>query len=185
MLSDWTRGRPALIIVANCRVKITISRILTFFLPKLPPRLIFVGASRTLTRIIRFFRRNALTSSLDLTSTWPFWIWPLAALRAVYSNSGIRSSPIQGRRHAPYVLPANTTGSLLLLLLGAVGRTHFLIFHGGNPDHAEELLGIVGNPLALFLSHFPAGVELEQGIVHGLHAELLARLHSRVDLVDL
>src|SRR5919107_4891499 len=110
MLSDWTRGRPALIIVANCRVKITISRILTFFLPKLPPRLIFVGASRTLTRIIRFFRRNALTSSLDLTSTWPFWIWPLAALRAVYSNSGIGPLRFRNAGGTAYRLPPETGG---------------------------------------------------------------------------
>src|SRR3954447_23149769 len=57
MLSDWTSGKPALIIVANCRVKITMSRVLTLPLPRAPPRLILVGASRTLTRIIRFFRR--------------------------------------------------------------------------------------------------------------------------------
>ena len=63
MVSDCTSGNPALIIVANCRVKITMSRVLTRPFPRPPPRLIFLGASRTLTRIIRFLRRYALTSS--------------------------------------------------------------------------------------------------------------------------
>ncbi len=86
MSSDCTSGRPALIIVANCRVKMTMSRVLMRCAPKL--MLICFGASRTLTRISRFLRRYALTSSLLGASSWPFWIWPLGAL-AVYSNIGM------------------------------------------------------------------------------------------------
>ena len=93
MSSDCTSGRPALIIVANCRVKITMSRVLTLGLPKLKLSLIGFGASRRLTSIIRFFRRYEVTSSLEGTSSCPFWIWPVCGLRAVYSKSGIGPSP--------------------------------------------------------------------------------------------
>jgi hypothetical protein len=55
MFSDWTRGRPALIMVANWRVKMTMSRVFTRDPPTLS--LICLGASRTLTRISRFLRR--------------------------------------------------------------------------------------------------------------------------------
>ena len=53
-----TSGSPALIIVANCRVKITTSRVGTFVL-----RFAFF-ASRTRTTRSRFWRRWAMTSSL-------------------------------------------------------------------------------------------------------------------------
>src|SRR3954466_1364679 len=159
------------------------SRVLTLPLPRPPPRLILVGASRTLPRIMRFFRRKADTSSLLLTSTWPFWICPFAAFRAVYSNIGIGALPNHGRANAPYMLPANTRGARLLL--SPVGAAHLLVFQRRHPDHPQELLGVAGDALAFLLRYLTAGVELEQGIVHGLHAELLARLHGRVDLVNL
>jgi hypothetical protein len=56
MFRDCTSGRPALIIVANCRVKMTMSRVLIRWAPPML-KLIFFGASRTCTRISRFFRR--------------------------------------------------------------------------------------------------------------------------------
>jgi hypothetical protein len=45
MSSAWTSGRPALIIVANCRVKMTMSRVL--ILP--PPPFFLPRSSSTLT----------------------------------------------------------------------------------------------------------------------------------------
>src|SRR6478672_9347137 len=159
MVSDWTSGRPALIIVVNCRVKITMSRVFTFPLPR-PPRLMLFGASRTLTRMSRFFRKWALTSSLVLRSTCPFWICPFAAFRAVYSNSGIDLLPNCVRPRAHYVLPA-IAGTLLLLLRRTVGAAHLLVFHRRDADHPQEFLGIVRDPFTLFLSDFTGSVELE------------------------
>ena len=87
--SDCTSGSPELIIVANCRVKMTTSRVL------MPgwPRLNFTcfGASRMLTRIIRFFRMWPTTSSRVWACIWPFMIWPFVAFLAVYSKSGMAS----------------------------------------------------------------------------------------------
>ena len=93
MESDCTSGRPALIIVANCRVKMTTSRVLTPL--RSEGSLTWAGATRVLTRIIRFFRMNAMTSSLVGTSSVPFRIWPLVAFFAVYSNIGMIGSPVR------------------------------------------------------------------------------------------
>ncbi len=73
--------------VANCRVKITTSRVLTPF--RKAGSLIWVGASRTLTRIIRFLRMKAMTSSRVGTSRIPRMICPLVEFLAVYSKSPI------------------------------------------------------------------------------------------------
>ena len=76
-----------MIIVANCRVKMTTSRVLTPL--RSEGSLTCAGATRVLTRIIRFFRMNAITSSRVGTSRVPRMICPLVACLAVYSKTPI------------------------------------------------------------------------------------------------
>src|SRR2546430_7689816 len=67
MSRAWTSGRPALIIVANWRVNTTTSRVLTPP-PNLKLSLNSLGAARTCTTTMRFFRRCAMTRSEEHTS---------------------------------------------------------------------------------------------------------------------
>ena len=88
MSSACTSGRPELIMVANCRVKMTTSRVFTPGLKKsaIPPP--FPFASRTCTTIMRFLRRCAMTSSRDPRSILSRTRSPFM-LRAAYSKFGI------------------------------------------------------------------------------------------------
>jgi hypothetical protein len=63
-----TSGSPELIIVANWRVKMTMSRVA---IPEPKESLISFGACWTFTTIIRFLRRCATTSSCVGRSSWP------------------------------------------------------------------------------------------------------------------
>ena len=90
MVSACTRGNPALIMVANWRVMMTTSRVLTRP-PNLKLILSFLGAGRTCTTTMRFFRRWATTSSRDGRSTSPCCRSPFK-VRAVYWKTGIAHS---------------------------------------------------------------------------------------------
>src|SRR5512139_426627 len=171
MLSDWTSGRPALIIVANWRVKITTSRVL-IPLPNVGS-LIALGASRTVTGVIRPFRRKAITSSRVGTSSCPFISWPLATALAVYSNIGIAWSSL-----GPLVLAPRRRGHL-------VHGLDRLLLHRLLPDHPQELVPVARHPEALLLRDEALDVGLVEGVGHRLHPELLAGLERAVDLVDL
>src|SRR5689334_20410459 len=84
-----TSGRPALIIVENCRVKMTMSRILTD-----PPRFFrFAVPSSILTTFSLSWRSCLMTSSRLGASMVADLRSPLTA-RAVYVNVGIR--PLRG-----------------------------------------------------------------------------------------
>ena len=104
MSSACTSGSPALIMVANCRVMTTRSRVL-MPPPNLKLSLKALGAARTCTTTMRFFRRWAMTSSRVGRSTSPDWRSPFS-VRAVYWKTGIGQllpAPISG---APRPWPA-------------------------------------------------------------------------------
>src|SRR2546426_974586 len=90
MSRAWTRGRPALIIVANWRVNTTTSR---GFTPPPNLKLSFdsFGSARTCTTTLRFFRRCAITSSRVRRSILSLTKSPLS-VRAVYWKTGIAHS---------------------------------------------------------------------------------------------
>jgi hypothetical protein len=83
MSSAWTSGRPALIIVANWRVKMTMSRVLI-----LPPAFFLPRSSSTFTTMSFCRRSCATTSSRVLASIVDDLRSPLR-VRAVYANVGI------------------------------------------------------------------------------------------------
>src|SRR5207247_2446071 len=107
MSSACTSGSPALIMVANCRVMTTRSRVL-MPPPNLKLSLKALGAARTCTTTMRFFRRWAMTSSRVGRSTSPDWRSPFS-VRAVYWKTGIGQllpAPISGApRPWPAALP--------------------------------------------------------------------------------
>src|SRR5262245_60517708 len=150
MCRHWTSGRPAEIMVANWRVKIARSLVLTDTPPILgslnPP----LGRSEV-TRIF-FLRSSSSASSCRPTSISPLWASP-ARVRPFQTNVAIASSLC---RQLQDLLEHR-------LQLGPV-RAALERIHRG-----ERLVGD----------------RLEQRLIHGLHAELLPRLHEAVDLVGL
>ena len=148
MSSDWTSGKPALIIVANCRVKITMSRV------RMPLRLRLMlsclGCSRTFTTIIFCCLMCLSTSSREGTSSVPFRIWPVVAFRAVYSKTGIRG-----------LLVASSGGRPDGRLGFSIGA-HLLLLERRLAAHAHQLVGVARGAQAFLERDFPAHVELEQ-----------------------
>src|SRR2546426_9302474 len=174
MVSAWTSGRPALIIVANCRVKTTTSRVFTPP-PNLKLILSCLGAGRTCTTTMRFLRRWAMTSSRDGRSTSPCWRSPFR-VRAVYWKTGM----IHSRRRLA------ARGNLGLTGLRRAGlRQRFPLIHRLLADHAQEFVGVRAHAEALVLTHLAVHVQLVERIEERLHPVLLPGLHRRLDLVDL
>ena len=87
MSSACTNGRPALIIVANCRVNMTTSRVGTRF------GRFFLTCSRTRTTTMRFCRSCWTTSSRDSALRVPVVSSPVG-VRAVYSKTGMERTPL-------------------------------------------------------------------------------------------
>src|SRR3989475_8068787 len=150
MSSACTSGRPALIIVANCRVNTTTSRVLT---P--PPNLKLIlnsrGAARTCTTTMRFFRRCAMTSSRVGRSILSLTRSPLS-VRAVYWKSGMAHSlraPLAARRYL-----GSACGGL------AAGRGRLPVGERGLADHPQELVRRRGHPEAFVLGDLAAHVQL-------------------------
>src|SRR2546425_633450 len=176
MSSAWTSGSPALIMVANCRVITTMSRVLTPP-PSLKLSLNSRGAARTCTTTMRFLRRWAMTSSrlgrsiLSLTRS-PF------SVRAVYWKTGIAHS-LRGRRLAAGRYLGRTRRRL-----GLPGGGLSLVLRR-LADHAQELVGVRGDAQALVFGDFAAQVERVEGVVQRLHTVFLPGLHRRLDLVHL
>src|SRR2546426_532468 len=174
MVSAWTSGRPALIIVANCRVKTTTSRVFTPP-PNLKLILSCLGAGRTCTTTMRFLRRWAMTSSRDGRSTSPCWRSPFR-VRAVYWKTGM----IHSRRRLA------ARGNLGLTGLRRAGlRQRFPLIHRLLAVHAQEFVGVRAHAEALVLTHLAVHVQLVERIEERLHPVLLPGLHRRLDLVDL
>src|SRR5688572_15579662 len=164
MLSACTSGRPALIIVENWRVKMTMSRI-----PIEPDRIFFWAVPSSTLMTCSFCLLSCfITSSRLGASIVACCIWPLMS-RAVYVNVGI---PAPGLVSNPY--PSRL---LLHRSLAILGRRH--------AHHAHELTLVARGADAVVGRDLLGHVELVQRIVHRLHAELLAGLHRRIDLVDL
>src|SRR6059058_1206073 len=175
MSRAWTSGRPALIIVANWRVNTTTSRVLT---P--PPNLMLslnsLGAARTCTTTMRFFRRCAMTSSRVGRSILSLTRSPLS-VRAVYWKSGMAHSlraPLAARRHL------GSAGAGL-----AAGRHRLPVVERRLADHPQKLVRRRRHPQAFVLGDLAAHVQLVERIVQRLHPVLLARLHHGRDLLDL
>src|SRR5881398_2600577 len=175
MSRAWTSGRPALIIVANWRVNTTTSRVLT---P--PPNLMLslnsLGAARTCTTTMRFFRRCAMTSSRVGRSILSLTRSPLS-VRAVYWKSGMAHSlraPLAARRYL-----GSAGGGL------AAGRDRLPVVERRLADHPQKLVRRRRHPEALVLGDLAAHIQLVERIVQRLHPVLLARLHHGRDLLDL
>src|SRR5205823_2571094 len=175
MSRAWTSGRPALIIVANWRVNTTTSRVLTPP-PNLKLSLNSLGAARTCTTTMRFFRRCAMTSSRVGRSILSLTRSPLS-VRAVYWKTGMAYSlraPSGGPRPWPHPAAAGQ------------GRGHdILVVQRRLADHPQELVRRRGHAQALVLRDLAAHVQLVERIVQSLHPVLLARLLHRWDLLDL
>src|SRR3989454_2590906 len=175
MSRAWTRGRPALIIVANWRVNTTTSRVLTPP-PNLRLSLNSLGAARTCTTTMRFFRRCAMTSSRVGRSILSLTRSPLS-VRAVYWKSGMAHSlraPLAARRYL-----GSAGGGL------AAGRDRLPVVERRLADHPQELVRRRGHPEAFVLGDLAAHIQLVERIVQRLHPVLLARLHHGRDLLDL
>src|SRR2546430_1858281 len=175
MSRAWTSGRPALIIVANWRVNTTTSRVLTPP-PNLKLSLNSLGAARTCTTTMRFFRRCAMTSSRVGRSILSLTRSPLS-VRAVYWKSGMAHSlraPLAARRYL-----GSAGGGL------APGRYRLPVVERCLADHPQELVRRRGHPEAFVLGALAAHVQLVERIVQRLHPVLLARLHHGRDLLDL
>src|SRR5437879_5961203 len=175
MSRAWTSGRPALIIVANWRVNTTTSRVLTPP-PNLKLSLNSLGAARTCTTTMRFFRRCAMTSSRVGRSILSLTRSPLS-VRAVYWKSGMAHSlraPLAARRYL-----GSAGGGL------AAGRDRLPVVERRLADHPQELVRRRGHPEAFVLGDLAAHVQLVERIVQRLHPVLLARLHHGRDLLDL
>src|SRR5213592_2005947 len=175
MSRAWTSGRPALIIVANWRVNTTTSRVLTPP-PNLKLSLNSLGAARTCTTTMRFFRRCAMTSSRVGRSILSLTRSPLS-VRAVYWKSGMAHSlraPLAARRHL------GSAGAGL-----AAGRDRLPVVERRLADHPQKLVRRRRHPQAFVLGDLAAHVQLVERIVQRLHPVLLARLHHGRDLLDL
>src|SRR5881409_2806835 len=175
MSRAWTSGRPALIIVANWRVNTTTSRVLTPR-PNLMLSLNSLGAARTCTTTMRFFRRCAMTSSRVGRSILSLTRSPLS-VRAVYWKSGMAHSlraPLAARRYL-----GSAGGGL------SAGRDRLPVVERRLADHPQELVRRRRHPQAFVLGDLAAHVQLVQRIVERLHPVLLARLHHGRDLLDL
>src|SRR5689334_8620856 len=148
-----TSGRPALIMVANWRVKTTTSRVRT------PPpnfrlSLNSRGGARTCTTTIRFLRRCAMTSSRVGRSILSLTRSPLS-VRAVYWKTGMIHS-----------LRALAAGGDLARADGGRRRRHRLpVVHGRLADHAQELVRRRRHAQALVLRDLAAHVQLIQRVV--------------------
>src|SRR5947199_6554449 len=174
MSRAWTSGRPALIIVANWRVNTTTSRVLRPP-PNLKLSLNSLGAARTCTTTMRFFRRCAMTSSRVGRSILSLTRSPLS-VRAVYWKSGMAHSlraPLAARRYL------GSAGG------GLAGRDRLPVVERRLADHPQELVRRRGHPEAFVLGDLTAHVQLVERIVQRLHPVLLARLHHGRDLLDL
>src|SRR2546426_554714 len=175
MSRAWTSGRPALIIVANWRVNTTTSRVLTPP-PNLKLSLNSLGAARTCTTTMRFFRRCAMTSSRVGRSILSLTRSPLS-VRAVYWKTGMAHSlraPLAARRHL-----GSACGGL------AAGRDRLPVVERRLADHPQKLVRRRRHPQAFVLGDLAAHVQLVERIVQRLHPVLLARLHHGRDLLDL
>src|SRR5438132_1295777 len=172
--SACTSGNPALIIVANCRVITTMSRVLTPP-PNLKLSLNSRGAARTCTTTMRFFRRWAMTSSRLGRSILSLTRSPLS-VRAVYWKT-VMAHSLRG-------WPLAAGRDLGLGGLGLAGGGLALVLRR-LADHPQELVRVRRDAEALVLGNLATQVELVQRVVQRLHAVLLARLHHRRDLFDL
>src|SRR6185503_3258184 len=173
MSSACTSGRPELIIVANWRVKITTSRVLTPALSRSarPPPLAL--DSRTCTTTMRFLRRWAMTSSRLARSTLSLTSSPLR-LRAVYSKTGIAQLPLAAHSNFGTALRSRLCW-----------RWNFLVVRRRLANGPQEVVRLGRHAQTLVLGHFTAHVQLVERVVQRLHAVLLSRLHRRLDLVHL
>src|SRR5207302_2982239 len=174
MSSACTSGSPALIMVANCRVITTMSRVLTPP-PNLKLSLNSRGAARTCTTTMRFLRRWAMTSSRLGRSILSLTRSPLS-VRAVYWKT-VMAHSLRGCRLA-------AGRDLGLSGLGLAGGGLALVLRG-LADHPQELVRVRRNAETLVLGDFAAQVELVEGVVQRLHAVFLPRLHGRFDLMHL
>src|SRR5439155_238082 len=141
-----TSGRPALIIVANWRVNTTTSRVLTPP-PNLKLSLNSLGAARTCTTTMRFFRRCAMTSSRVGRSILSLTRSPLS-VRAVYWKSGMAHSlraPLAARRHL------GSAGAGL-----AAGRHRLPVVERRLADHPQKLVRRRRHPQAFGLGDLDA-----------------------------
>src|SRR6266550_3653810 len=172
MSSACTSGSPALIMVANWRVKTTTSRVL---IPAPSLSLNCFGASRTCTTTRRFLRRCARTSSRVANSPL-FWTISPLTFRAVYSKTGIVHLP---------PTPLAARGDLRGTCRGTAGRQRLAIIQRGLPEHPQEVIGLRRDAQALLLGHLAPHVELVERVVQGLHPVFLPGLHHRGDLLDL
>src|SRR5947207_6259947 len=171
MSSACTSGSPALIMVANWRVKITTSRVL---IPAPNLSLNCFGASRTCTTTRRFLRRWARTSSRVANSPL-FWTISPLTFRAVYSKTGIVHLP---------PAPLAARGDLRGTSRGTATRQRLAIVQRGLPDHPQEVVGIRGHAEAFVFGHLARNVVLVERVVQRLHPVLFPRLHHRRDLLD-
>src|SRR5437016_5812564 len=154
MSRAWTSGRPALIIVANWRVNTTTSRVLTPP-PNLKLSLNSLGAARTCTTTMRFFRRCAMTSSRVGTSIMTLTRSPLS-VRAVYWKSGMAQSlraPLAARCYL-----GSSGGGL------AGGRERLTVVERRLSDHPHVLVRRRAHPEACVLGDLSAHVQLVERI---------------------
>src|SRR2546425_688392 len=158
MSSACTSGNPALIMVANCRVITTMSRVLTPP-PNLKLSLNSRGAARTCTTTMRFLRRWAMTSSRLGRSIFSLTRSPLS-VRAGYWKTGIahslRGAPSRGAPPRPLAFLHRLLGDHALGHERELGPDLRLLVRGEDVDDPVDAL------------HRRVGVQGREGEVAGL-----------------
>src|SRR5574342_463129 len=174
MVRHWTSGRPASIMVENWRVTTAISLSLTLA-PDLPGVLPPAFSLIFVTRMARF--RSSPTAAVRSCASISPVVVP-AAPRPWYVKTAMSQPPVYLNSH-----PAGQSSPLAERGAASEGGGRGSAREAGR--QLRQLLRQHAPVERFFAADLAPLNQLDERLVHRLHAELLARLEGRVDLVDL
>src|SRR5579884_1322137 len=175
-----TSGRPASIMTENCRKKMAMSLVLTLPDPKVG-RANSLPFSRIAPGVMRSLRSCAASVCLFAAVRSPLIFCPVA-LFPENVKTGMCASP----RYLLTALQLDSKVEFLVLPLALRCRRCVLPQAGAAVDHFLQLVRRTGPGQGHLQRDLLCQIRRRQRLIEGLHAELvLARLHRRIDLVDL